>query len=65
MAASGTSARGLPRFGLSSVAASRVASLAFFVPNSSNLAFFESGWHLNFAFGIFLVSGIFLAFYQV
>ena len=24
---------------------SRVASLAFFVPNSSNLAFFESGWH--------------------
>ena len=41
-----------------------VASLAFFVPNSSKQAFFESGWPLNFVFGIFLISGIFLAFYE-
>ena len=39
--------------------------MAFFGPNSSNLAFFESGWPSNFAFGFFLVSGIFLAFLKV
>ena len=53
------------KLGSISCVPNRVASLAFFVPNSSNLAFFERGWHANFAFGIFFVSGIFWLFIKL
>ena len=51
-----------PPASLGTLALARIASLAFFVPNSLNLACFESVWLLNFAIGIFLFSGIFLTF---
>ena len=40
----------------------RVAILAFFKPNFTILAFFNSLWLGKFEFGFFLKSGLFLAF---
>ena len=43
----------------------RVAMLAFFKPNFTILAFFNSLWLGKFEFGFFLKFGLFLAFLKI
>ena len=50
---------------LSTALPSRVAILAFFKPNFTILAFFNSLWLGKFEFGFFLKFGLFLAFLKV
>jgi len=42
----------------------RVARLAFFRPNSRNLAFFKVVWHEKMVFGIYVIVWHFLAFFD-